>query len=78
MLELGRKIKPKDASLRKLEDELIAIFGTKVQLNHKGKKGGSIIVDYFSDDDLTLPVVGACFIRINLRFRPKQPLNYRK
>ena len=46
------KIKPKDASLRKLEDELIAIFGTKVQLNHKGKKGGMIIVDYFSDDDL--------------------------
>jgi len=46
------KIKPKDASLRKLEDELIAIFGTKVQLNHKGEKGGTIIVDYFSDDDL--------------------------
>ena len=46
------KIKSKEASLRKLEDELIAIFGTKVQLNHKGKKGGSIIVDYFSDDDL--------------------------
>ena len=46
------KIKPKDASLRKLEDELIAIFGTKVQLNHKAEKGGTIIVDYFSDDDL--------------------------
>ena len=46
------KIKPKDASLRKLEDELIAIFGTKVQLNHKAEKGGTIIVDYFSDDEL--------------------------
>ena len=31
---------------------MIAILGTKVQLNHKGKKGGSIVVDYFSDDDL--------------------------
>jgi ParB family chromosome partitioning protein len=46
------KIKSKEASLRKLEDELIAIFGTKVQLNHKGKKGGRIILDYFSNDDL--------------------------
>jgi len=46
------KIKSKEASLRKLEDELIAIFCTKVQLNHKGKKGGRIILDYFSNDDL--------------------------
>jgi len=38
--------------LRKIEDELINIFGTKVQLNHKGKTGGSIVVDYFSNDDL--------------------------
>jgi len=46
------KIKSKEASLRKIEDELINIFGTKVQLNHKGKNGGSIVVDYFSNDDL--------------------------
>ncbi len=46
------KKKTKAASIRKLEDEMIAILGTKVQLNHKGKKGGSIVVDYFSDDDL--------------------------
>lgn len=46
------KKKSKLASVRKLEDEMIAILGTKVQLNHKGKKGGSIVVDYFSDDDL--------------------------
>ncbi len=46
------KKKSKSASVRKLEDEMIAILGTKVQLNHKGKKGGSIVVDYFSDDDL--------------------------
>ena len=31
---------------------MIAIFGTKVRLNHKGKKGGSIVVNYFSNDDL--------------------------
>lgn len=46
------KKKSKLASVRKLEDEMIAILGTKVQLNHKGKKGGSIVVNYFSDDDL--------------------------
>ena len=45
-------IKSKKASVRKIEDELISIFGTKVQLNHKDNKGGSIVVDYFSNDDL--------------------------
>ena len=45
-------IKSKKASVRKIEDELINIFGTKVQLNHKDNKGGSIVVDYFSNDDL--------------------------
>ena len=45
-------IKSKKASLRKIEDELISIFGTKVQLNHKDNKGGSIVVNYFSNDDL--------------------------
>jgi ParB family chromosome partitioning protein len=49
---------PKDAgqpavtpSLRRLEDELIAILGTKVKIRPK-RKGGSIEVSYFSDDDL--------------------------
>ena len=46
------KSKPKNRLILKLEDELISIFGTKVQLHHKGKKGGSIQVNYFSDDDL--------------------------
>ena len=46
------KIKLKKASVRKVEDELINIFGTKVYLNQKRNKGGSIIVDYFSNDDL--------------------------
>ena len=45
-------IKSKKASVRKIEDELINIFGTKVQLNHKDNKGGTIVVDYFSNDDL--------------------------
>tara|TARA_Y100000996_G_scaffold280227_1_gene221054 strand:+ start:312 stop:1175 length:864 start_codon:yes stop_codon:yes gene_type:complete len=47
-----KTIKSKKASVRKIEDELISIFGTKVQLNHKDNKGGSIIVNYFSNDDL--------------------------
>ena len=46
------KVKPKNRLVLQLEDELISIFGTKVQLNHKGKKGGVIQVNYFSDDDL--------------------------
>ena len=44
--------KQKSAAIRQIEDEMIAILGTKVRMNHKGKKGGSITVDYFSDDDL--------------------------
>ena len=47
-----KTIKSKKASVRKIEDELINIFGTKVQLNHKDNKSGSIVVDYFSNDDL--------------------------
>ena len=47
-----KTIRSKKASVRKIEDELISIFGTKVQLNHKDNKGGSIVVDYFSNDDL--------------------------
>ena len=46
------KQKQKNKSIRQLEDELISIFGTKVLLHHKGKKGGSIQLDYFSNDDL--------------------------
>ncbi|MBN4081015.1 ParB/RepB/Spo0J family partition protein [Caldithrix abyssi] len=46
------KSKQKDANVRQLEDEMITIFGTKVRLNHKGNQGGSIVVNYFSNDDL--------------------------
>jgi ParB family chromosome partitioning protein len=46
------KPKQKNATVRQLEDEMITILGTKVTLNHKGEKGGSIVVNYFSADDL--------------------------
>ena len=51
-LSKSSKSKPKNKSIRQLEDELISILGTKVQLSHKGKKGGSIQINYFSNDDL--------------------------
>ena len=41
----------KSADLKKLEDDLIGILGTKVSIKPKGK-GGSIEINYFSDDDL--------------------------
>lgn len=49
-----KKSKPKktNAVVKQIEDELIGILGTKAALNHKGKKGGSIVIDYYSDDDL--------------------------
>jgi ParB family chromosome partitioning protein len=52
LTEKKSNLKKKNATVQKLEDEMIAIFGTKVRLNHKGKKGGSIVVNYFSNDDL--------------------------
>jgi ParB family chromosome partitioning protein len=51
-LSKSSRPKPKNKSIRQLEDELISILGTKVQLSHKGKKGGSIQINYFSNDDL--------------------------
>jgi len=51
-LSKSSRSKPKNKSIRQLEDELISILGTKVQLSHKGKKGGSIQINYYSNDDL--------------------------
>jgi len=51
-LSKNSRLKPKNKLVRQLEDELISILGTKVQLSHKEKKGGSIKIDYFSNDDL--------------------------
>lgn len=47
-----KPVRRTDASVKQLENELIGILGTKVTLHHKGKKGGSIILDYYSPDDL--------------------------
>jgi ParB family chromosome partitioning protein len=41
----------KSADIRKLENDLISIFGTKVFIAPK-QKGGTIEISYFSDDDL--------------------------
>ena len=46
------KKKSKSKSLISLENELISIFGTKVQLNSKSGKSGSISIEYFTNDDL--------------------------
>ena len=45
-------IKPKKSSspLKMIEDELITIFGTKVEIHHS-KKGGDIEIHFFSDGD---------------------------
>ena len=50
----GKRIKKKikSKSLLSLENELISIFGTKVQLNSKSEKSGIISIEYFTNDDL--------------------------
>jgi ParB family chromosome partitioning protein len=51
-LELKKKIFRKvSPQIKRLEDELISILGTKVRIIYK-KGSGSIEVSYFSDDDL--------------------------
>ncbi len=47
-----KKLVTKNPTIRKIEDELISVLGTKVKLRTKGKKGGSIIIEYYSNDDL--------------------------
>ena len=43
----------KNNSVRSLENELIAILGTKVHLNSKADKTGTILIEFFSEDDLS-------------------------
>ena len=51
-LELRKKVIRKvSPQIKRLEDELISILGTKVRIIYK-KGSGSIEVSYFSDDDL--------------------------
>ena len=47
----SKKSKKTNSSSKNLEDELITILGTKVQI-HYSKNGGDIEIHFFSDDDL--------------------------
>lgn len=47
-----RSKKIKSAAVRSIENELISILGTKVRLQSRGKKGGSVLIDYYSNEDL--------------------------
>lgn len=42
----------KDPQIASLEDKLIKSLGTKVKIQHKGKKGGKIEIEYYSLDEL--------------------------
>ena len=42
----------KDPQIASLEDKLIKSLGTKVRIQHKGKKGGKIEIEYYSLDEL--------------------------
>ena len=46
----NKKIKSK--SLISLENELISILGTRVQLKMKNEKSGSIFIEFFTNEDL--------------------------
>ena len=48
-----------DPQLRALEEELKRVLGTKASIAVR-KRGGRIVIDYFSDEDLTriLQVLG--------------------
>jgi len=41
-----------DPQIASLEDKLIKSLGTKVRIQHKGKKGGRIEIEYYSLDEL--------------------------
>ena len=46
----SKKIRKSSSPLKMIEDELITILGTKVEI-HLSKKGGDIEIHFFSDDD---------------------------
>ena len=46
----SKKIRKSSSPLKMIEDELITILGTKVEIHHS-KKGGDIEIHFFSDDD---------------------------
>ncbi|MBI4690566.1 MAG: ParB/RepB/Spo0J family partition protein [Nitrospirae bacterium] len=47
----GRKLH-KDPQIASLEDKLIKSLGTKVRIQHRGKNGGRIEIEYYSLDEL--------------------------
>ncbi len=47
-----QKSEKRSPEIRCIEDELISILGTKVRLKPRNKREGSIVVEYYSDDDL--------------------------
>jgi ParB family chromosome partitioning protein len=42
---------PKPAEVKRIENDLRSLLGTKVSLNH-GKKGGTLVIHYYSDEEL--------------------------
>ncbi len=56
---LHRRRRAQDPQLKAIEDELRQLLGTKVTLTSR-KRGGRIVIDYFSSEDLTrlLSVLG--------------------
>jgi len=47
-----QKSEKRSPEIRRIEDELISILGTKVRLKPRNKQEGSIVVEYYSDEDL--------------------------
>jgi len=47
-----RKPAPKDADIQRLENELSETFGASVHIEHRGAKGGRLLIDYHSLDEL--------------------------
>ncbi|MFL3028106.1 MAG: ParB/RepB/Spo0J family partition protein [Candidatus Neomarinimicrobiota bacterium] len=48
---VSKKVKKTNSPVKMVEDELITILGTKVEIKYS-KNGGEIEIHYFSDDDL--------------------------
>jgi ParB family chromosome partitioning protein len=47
-----RKPAPKDADIQRLENELSETLGASVHIEHRGAKGGRLLIDYHSLDEL--------------------------
>ena len=47
-----RKLSSKDADIQRLENELSEMLGAAVHIEHRGTKGGRLLIDYHSLDEL--------------------------